>query len=203
MKVHEALAQVMADVRAVGKHDRNQAQGFSFRGIDATVNAVGPALRAHGVVVLPELLQLDYGTVEVGAKRTPMAHVQVRVRYLFVGPEGDQLAAVVPGEAMDSGDKGTAKAMSVAFRTALLQALALPTDDPDPDSTSYERAPAKELPEGKLEAYLQSIADAATQLDLEALLVELQQVAAQASTQQANELRTAYRQRLAQLAGAQ
>jgi hypothetical protein len=42
---------------------------------------------------------------------------------------------------MDSGDKATAKAMSVAMRTALLQALCLPTDEPDPDATSYERAP--------------------------------------------------------------
>ena len=44
---------------------------------------------------------------------------------------------------MDGGDKATAKAMSVAFRIALLQALALPTSEPDPDSTSYERSPAK------------------------------------------------------------
>ena len=33
--------------------------------------------------------------------------------------------------------------MSVAFRIALLQALALPTDEPDPDSYSYERSEAK------------------------------------------------------------
>ena len=44
---------------------------------------------------------------------------------------------------MDSGDKATPKAMSVAFRIALLQALALPTDEPDPDSYAYERAEAK------------------------------------------------------------
>jgi len=41
---------------------------------------------------------------------------------------------------MDSGDKATAKAMSVAFRTALLQSLSLPTDEVDPDATSYERS---------------------------------------------------------------
>jgi hypothetical protein len=41
------------------------------------------------------------------------------------------------------GDKAAPKAMSVAFRTALLQALALPTDEPDPDSQSFEREEAK------------------------------------------------------------
>ena len=34
--------------------------------------------------------------------------------------------------------------MSVAFRTALLQALALPTDEPDPDSQVYERDNARQ-----------------------------------------------------------
>jgi hypothetical protein len=32
--------------------------------------------------------------------------------------------------------------MSVAFRVALLQALCIPTDEPDPDSAAYERSPA-------------------------------------------------------------
>ena len=33
--------------------------------------------------------------------------------------------------------------MSVAFRTFLLQLLALPTDEPDPDSFSYEAVASK------------------------------------------------------------
>ena len=53
MKVHEALAKVMDEVRAVEKRDRNTHQNFSFRGVDAVVNAVGPVLRKHGVVVMP------------------------------------------------------------------------------------------------------------------------------------------------------
>ena len=40
---------------------------------------------------------------------------------------------------MDSGDKATAKAMSVAFRTALLQVFFLPTDEKDPDEDSFVR----------------------------------------------------------------
>jgi hypothetical protein len=40
---------------------------------------------------------------------------------------------------MDWGDKGTPKAMSVAFRTFLLQALTIPTDEAEPDAQVYER----------------------------------------------------------------
>jgi len=136
--VYEALAAVMGDVRAVGKTGRNAAQNYNFRGIDAVVNAVGPALRQHGVVVIPEVLDHSHETVP-SANGKAMGHVVVRVAYEFIGPGGDTLRATVVGEAMDYGDKATAKAMSVAFRTALLQSLTLPTDEPDPDSESFER----------------------------------------------------------------
>lgn len=142
MTIQTAMAAVMADVQSVAKSDRNTHQNFSFRGIDAVLNAVGPVLRKHGVVVLPEVLSHTFETVEVGQKRSLMGHVIVHVAYTFVGPEGDSLRTVVLGEAMDSGDKAVPKAMSVAFRTALLQALALPTDEPDPDASSYERSAA-------------------------------------------------------------
>jgi hypothetical protein len=75
-----------------------------------------------------------------------MGHARVQVDYVIHGPAGDSLPASAPGEAMDSGDKATAKAMSVAFRTLLIQALALPTGEPDPDSHTYERAPAPPAP---------------------------------------------------------
>lgn len=138
--VVEALAGVMADVMAVRKDSKNQSQGFSFRGIDAVLNAVGPALRTHGVVVMPTVEAANYREVEVGKNRTVQRECTVKVRYTFHGPAGDSLDAVVWGEALDSGDKATAKAHSVAYRTALLQALTIPTDEPDPDSSSVERS---------------------------------------------------------------
>lgn len=137
------MSRVMADVGGVAKKDKNTAQNFSFRGIDAVVNAVAPVLQKHGVVVSPTVLDFRYDTVEVGRNRTQMGHVIATVMYAFHGPAGDVLEATVIGEAMDSGDKAVPKAMSVAFRTALLQALALPTDEPDPDASSYERSEAK------------------------------------------------------------
>lgn len=136
----EALTDVKREVGAVGKGDRNTQQGFMFRGIDAVLNAVAPALVKHSVVVAPVKTSAEYGTVEVGQKRTPMGHCRVMVTYRFHGPAGDHIDVEVPGEAMDSGDKATAKAMSVAYRIALLQALSLPTDEPDPDASSYERS---------------------------------------------------------------
>jgi hypothetical protein len=147
-EIFAAMAAVMADVKAVGKDDVNSAQNFRFRGIDGVLNAVGPALRTHRVVVVPMVEQVDVSTVEVGKNRTPMAHVSLRVRYRFLATDGSSVDAVVPAEAFDSGDKAVSKAMSVAFRTALIQSLTLPTNEPDPDSVLYERAPAHDAGPG-------------------------------------------------------
>lgn len=138
MKVHEAIAAVMQDVTSVGKGDKNDFHKFLFRGIDRILNEVGPALRRHGVIVLPDLRNLDSRDVTT-SKDKSTREVTVTVAYTFIGPEGDQLVAVVPGEAQDSGDKAVSKAMSVAFRTALIQALSIPTEERDPDAQSYER----------------------------------------------------------------
>ena len=143
--VQEALARVMGDVRAVGKDEKNQQQGFKFRGIEAVLNAVGPALRTHGVIVTPHLDSLERRATTT-SKGAAMNCVDVVVTYTFTGPAGDSLTATVPGESFDSGDKATPKAMSVAFRTALLQALALPTLDTDPDAESPQGTVGQPIP---------------------------------------------------------
>lgn len=141
--IYAALSAVMKDVQGVRKGEKNTAPGqggFMFRGIDAVTNAVGPALRAHGVIVVPSVTDYQYGTVIVGKNKTEMSHARLTIKFTWYGPDGDSIESVTVGEAMDSGDKATAKAHSVAFRTAMLQTLCLPTDESDPDEHTYERA---------------------------------------------------------------
>lgn len=139
--IFQALSAVMADVKGLGKHDKNNTPGagFMFRGIDAVMNAVGPVLRVHGVIVVPEVKSVIYDKVTTSGGK-PQTACRVQVHYTFYGPDGDCICTSSAGEAWDSGDKATPKAMSVAFRTCLLQTLCLPTDEPDPDATSYVMA---------------------------------------------------------------
>lgn len=160
LPIAQAMNAIMKEVGAIAKKDKNTAQGFNFRGIDSVVNAVSPALQKHGVIVVPSVEDYEYSTIEIGKNRTAMGHVKVKVTYTFIGANGDSIKATVVGEAMDAGDKATAKAMSVAFRTALLQALSLPTDEPDPDSSSYERSSVIDVVEPS--AVLSKIAQATT-----------------------------------------
>ncbi len=138
MKVFEAVTAVMGDVGAVKKDGRNQQQNFNFRGIDAVVNALSPAMRKHGLTVYPSKVEHREGSKQLSGGKTATSPVVV-VDYTFVGPEGDSFTSQVVAESFDLGDKATAKAMSVALRTCLLQTFMLPTDDSDPDEHTYER----------------------------------------------------------------
>ncbi len=130
---------VLREVRAVGKDSRNSAQGFNFRGIDAVMNAVNPALRKVGGFIVPNVVEREYvqaGTTKNGA---PIVSCRVTVVYQWHGTDGGKpIVGRVVAEANDMADKATAKAMSVAYRTFLLQTLMLPTDEPDPDESYLE-----------------------------------------------------------------
>jgi hypothetical protein len=126
--VLELIARAMDDVQAVAKDDKMLVDGklrYNFRGVDAVVNAAGPAFLKHGVVPIPRLRKIASRDVNKARETT------VEVEYAFFGPAADCVIAVVPGEGLDYSDKGSAKAMSVAYRIALLQMLAIPTDDPE------------------------------------------------------------------------
>jgi hypothetical protein len=141
--IQASMAKVMQAVREVAKNDSNTGLNFKFRGIDAVVNAVAPALRANNVIVMPHLEEHTFTQMTTGNGKSAL-HVILKVRYRFTGIQGDFLDAVVMGEAIDYGDKAVSKAMSVAFRIALLQALALPTDEVDPDAQNYERGSTRD-----------------------------------------------------------
>lgn len=165
--IQEAVTAVMRDVHSVGKNEVNQAQKFKFRGVDAVVNALAPAMRKHGLFVVPNTLAITYEAKQ-SANGGQLQVCRANVEYTMHHAESETtISGAVFAEAFDSGDKATAKAMSVAYRTFLLQTFALPTDDKDPDADTYEvkakpdQAKSEEL--AKTVAALQiSVAECAT-----------------------------------------
>lgn len=147
--IYAIMSAAMEEVQAVRKEGFNDQQRYNFRGIDQVVNAVGPIFRKHKIIPVPHHCSANYRDVLTSTGK-PSREVTVEATYRFYGPAGDFIEAVVPGESMDSGDKGTPKAMSVAYRIVLLQMLCIPTDEPDPDSQSYERAAPDPLVEARI-----------------------------------------------------
>ena len=135
-EIYGRMSNVMADVGPVAKAGYNQAQKFNFRSIDDTVEAISKALVKNGVIVLPSVLEVNTSEITVGSKGTKMNRVEVLVRYTFAAPDGSSVETRMAGEAMDSGDKATNKALSAAFKYCLFQTFAIPTGEADADAHS-------------------------------------------------------------------
>lgn len=137
-KIYEAISSVMADIGAVGKNDVNKTQGFKYRGIDAVMNALNPAMVKHKVFCVPEILeqQREERTSKQGSV---LIYSVCKIRYKFFTTDGSFVEAVTIGEGMDSGDKATNKAMAIAFKYACFQVFCIPTEEmTDPDGESHE-----------------------------------------------------------------
>ncbi len=134
--IYAAICGVMEDVGAVGKGDYNKTQGFKYRGIDAVMNALNPAMIKHKIFCTPEVVE-QIREERTTAKGSTLIYSVCRMRYRFFTVDGSYVDAVVIGEGMDSGDKATNKAMAVAFKYACFQTFCIPTenliDDPDAD----------------------------------------------------------------------
>lgn len=137
-KIYGAIIGVMKDVGAVGKSKRNAQQGFTYRGIDDVMNALQPAMIKNGVFVAPEVLE-EHREERTTRNGSVMFSVRLTVLYRFYAEDGSCIEAKVVGEAMDSGDKATNKAMSVAYKYACFQVFCIPTEEmADPDSSTPE-----------------------------------------------------------------
>lgn len=141
MKVYEKIAAVTAEMSRIGisKDSKNASQNYMFRGIDAVYGALSPLLAKHGLCILPRVV--DRSVSEQQSKSGGVLfYTALRVEFDFVAAEdGSKHTVCTIGEAMDSGDKSSNKAMSAAYKYACFQAFCIPTEgDNDADAHTHE-----------------------------------------------------------------
>jgi hypothetical protein len=164
--VYSAICRVIFDLshEGIAKNNRNQAQGYNFRGIDDVYNVLSPLLARHELCVLPRVITREV-TEKTNAKGTTLFYTVVHVEFDFVSAvDGSKHTVATVGEAMDSGDKSSNKAMSAAYKYAAFQAFAIPTEgDNDTDAHTHEvvtrQAPAA-IPASELKDCLTALDDA-------------------------------------------
>lgn len=143
-KIYSAICGVMEDVGAVKKTDENTFDHYKYRGIDAVMNALQPAMVKHHIFVIPQVLE-QVREDRMSRKGEPMIYSVTKVQYRFTADDGSYVEAVVIGEAMDRGDKSMNKAMSAAFKYACFQTFCIPTEEMiDSETESPEIAPTEE-----------------------------------------------------------
>jgi hypothetical protein len=131
--IYAALARVMAEVGAIGKTRKNESQKYQFRGIDDVVAHVQDVMAQQGVICVPRVVERERELLDSksGGK---MASVRLLVEHTFYALDGSHVVCTTLGEAMDSGDKASNKAMSAALKYALTETLLIPTYEVDRDT---------------------------------------------------------------------
>lgn len=143
--IYSAICGVMEDVGVVGKNDTNLQQKFKYRGIDAVMNALNPAMIKNKIFCAPEILEQTREERQTKSGGNLIYSV-CKIRYRFFAVDGSFVDAVVVGEGMDSGDKASNKALSAGFKYACFQTFCIPTEElmSDPDRDTPEESTKKE-----------------------------------------------------------
>jgi len=146
MEIYKAINLVQEELSKTGiSKDRvNEQQGYKFRGIDDIYSAIAPLLAKHKLCILPRYISREC-TERTTAKGGVIFYATVHGEFDFVSAvDGSKHTVTTYGEAMDSADKATNKAMSAAYKYAAFQAFAIPTEgDNDADAHHHEVAPKK------------------------------------------------------------
>lgn len=131
--IHGKIAAIQADIGAIAKEGRNDAQKYNFRGIDQVYDRLHPMLVRHGVFVTSHVVShdrqiLDRFDRQKGHKIGHSVSAFFLVDYIFHCAEDGSTIKVgpFPGEAMDTSDKASIKAMSLAYKGAILQTFSIP-----------------------------------------------------------------------------
>ena len=142
MNIYQTVSAVMSELGAIGKDSKNQQQGFMYRGVDAVMNALAPLFSKHKLFVVPEVLN-QTREERKNNKGTNLIYSIITMKYTFYAEDGSNVTSVIVGEGMDTGDKATNKAMSIAFKYACFQLFCIPTEEthPDPDKDTNELTP--------------------------------------------------------------
>ena len=140
--VYEAINKVMREVGYVQKQESDQLR-YSYASESAFIKAIRPHMVEAGLVIYP-IAMTEIPTEPFTSKAGTVINVSmINVTYRFHhAPSETNFDVNVVGKGMDTGDKDSNKAMTVAFKYALRQTLMIETGD-DPDATGngdFERA---------------------------------------------------------------
>lgn len=134
--IYGKIADCMRQLGAIGKTSKNAQQGFMYRGVDAVMNALNPVLTANHVFCVPEVLE-QHREERQTRNGGNLIYSILTMCYTLYAEDGSSVSATVIGEGMDSADKSSNKAMSVAYKYAMFQIFSIPTEemaDPDADT---------------------------------------------------------------------
>lgn len=145
--IYKAMAQIMEEINAIAKDQKNTQQSFNFRGIDDVYNAIHPLFKKQGIISTTKVLDSKREDRPNAKSGTIGIWTILHVQFTYWAPDGSSITSETKGEGMDYGDKSSNKAMSAAQKYSLIQMFLIPTKEGniDGDKTSPELGDQTEL----------------------------------------------------------
>jgi hypothetical protein len=146
--VYAAIAAVTEDLskKGIAKARTNSVDDYQYRSIDDLLNRLSPLLAKHRLCVLPRILEQTVKE-RAGPSQPVLMHASVRVAFDLVSAADGSLHTIeFCGEALDPSDKATAKALSAAYKSAMIQVFCIPVvGNEDADAKGYRVVQASHL----------------------------------------------------------
>src|SRR3990167_10346104 len=139
------LAEIMADTIRMPKGERNP-QGWSYTSVMDMLDEIRPAMAARGIVMVPDVESCEW-TEGQSQRGTATTTCHMTVRWTLYGSDGASISFRTVGEALDTSDKATGKAMTAAQKLAVSKLVMMTTGDAeDIDASHEERVARPEAP---------------------------------------------------------
>jgi hypothetical protein len=163
-RTYKAINAIMSELARAGiaKTHTNAQEQFHYRSIDDVLNRMAPLFARHRLCVLPRVLE-RVAVDRNGANNELLVSVALKVAFDLISAVDESLHTVESyGEALDSGDKATSKAMSSAYKAAMLQAFCIPVagnEDADAHTHKLRKSDHEPQPAQGWEQWSRDIAD--------------------------------------------
>lgn len=141
--IYQKMANILKECKAITKSEKNQQQGFKFRGIDNVMNELHELFARNEVFILQDVKSFETENRQLKSG-SMITYTRATITFRYTTTDGSFVETTNVGEAMDTGDKGMNKAMSIALKYSLLQMFLIPTEEQkDPDATTPEETDFK------------------------------------------------------------
>lgn len=174
-EIYSVLPKMIGEVEAIGKTKRNTTQNYNFRSIDDIYSAINKLLAKYGVTIVPNVIRVDHDRFE-GTNGKNVFQTHLVIQYLVFAKDASYVTATFSGEALDTSDKATPKALSMAYKYFIFQLLAVPIDEKL--DTEYEHIETKVNHE-KRDAYLKRFEEVSKEKNIEKAETDISNISAE------------------------
>lgn len=149
--IHQKLSIIASKISPINKTGNNKDDNYKFKSNEDVYFQLQPLFKAEGIIIIPEVLESSETIIDTNKGRAFKA--RLKVKWTFVAQDASSFDCVMIGEALDTSDKASNKAMTASLKYLLIYMFLIPAQYmPDADSNSIKITPFNKPNQDKVDA---------------------------------------------------